>query len=210
MGTIKLTIEDVLNAKKKQEYNSDLNKAKYIIMGNRERLLFEHFNKYLRNDFIINYISESDGYDSYDAIITSGNSLMMCEIKVRDKNMEEYAEAGWFLEEQKIDKMIETDIKVDKYLYVNIFRNGVVIWDVTNKTKFNFSNLLLKANTADNPSNTKKEKSVAMLKNIEANIIVRYDFNLLNALKLAKRMYKKDNPLKPIPSEGLFNTRGDE
>lgn len=173
-----------------------------ILASIRERVLFVEFFK-KRNDFDITHISKVEGGDSWDVIINSGNTKAVVEIKVRDKDM---GWDNWILEEYKYKKMQDL-IKSDKakknnlqIWYMNIFRNGAIIWNITNE-KPEFFMRDSKATSAEDRG--RKMKSVTYMKN-NSGCIYKYNNEMDKALKHSKTVFEFLWPGVPVPNEGIF------
>lgn len=105
---------------------------RYIIAGWHERILFQHFWK-KHKDFDILQVSKVGEKVDYDAIIYSGESQYLTEIKYRNCRSDTYKE-GYILEKEKWDKLslIQEDAEENYGIfYINFFTdNKLFIWDL--------------------------------------------------------------------------------
>ncbi len=126
-----------------------------------------------RNDFDITHVSKVEGSESWDVIYLSADTKYIAEVKVRDKKLKSWDHEGWILEEYKYNKLkwLQEKAKAKgnttSIVYVNIFQDAVVIWNLDNIIP-QFFNRDSKAMTTERQG--RKIKSVAYLKSTEGTI----------------------------------------
>jgi len=115
----------------------------YILASIKERLLFDTFWQ-SRQDFTINAFSYVESKASWDIYYTSGGTKYLAEIKIRNYNSNQFFTEGWALEETKYLKLIDyiktpkAKEKGVKAVYVNVFFDGVMIWNVNELKNYKF------------------------------------------------------------------------
>lgn len=157
-----------------------------IIASTLERLAFTEFYKN-RSDFQILEMTPVTGSDSYDAVIVSGSSTYLIEIKVRKYPKKAYT--GWILEHYKHTFLMEY-AKKKGYIpaYMNIHSDGVQIWNLNNVIP-EWIDRPLPEDSQTGSSNTKYKK-VADLNSADAS---HYDesYDRLGLQDKAEALYNK-------------------
>lgn len=182
--------------------NNEPQNPRIVLASIRERIAFKEFQE-KQNDFKIEYISKVEDTKGWDVIILSAGTRMLCEIKVRDKDLNY---DNWILEEKKYNKLIEIcesekgkEMKLVPF-YINVFRNGILFWDLSKNNPEFFLRDSKKTTAEDNG---RIVKSVAYLKN---NTSIAYKFNtdLPSILYKSKIVYSFLYPGHSIPEGGIF------
>lgn len=161
----------------------------FIIANIRERILFMQFQQQQKN-FDIQLLTSVTGFDEYDAIIQSGVSKSIVEVKVRPKSM---IYDNWFLHQNKfkaLTALTSTDkaIKLNtKCLFLNIFDDGVIYWEIDNNQNIQFEDVWVKKTTF--ASKEMVQKGTAMLK-IKDGTVIKYQTNIAQATKDARLLFK--------------------
>ena len=99
------------------------------------RSLFQNYAQtHLTGITAINFIE--DPFSSIDCYIVSGRSYCTCEIKTRDyKHNHFFSNKGWVLEKTKYDAMMKgadpSGETGERALYINIFNDALVVYDLT-------------------------------------------------------------------------------
>ena len=112
-------------------------KLEMVLASIRERILFQKFQENYP-DFLITHVSKVEGTEKWDAIINSGGTQIVVEVKVRDKKKEW---SNWILQEDKysaLTALTSSDKAIfcgTKAIYINIFQNGAIIWDINNEQR---------------------------------------------------------------------------
>ena len=104
-------------------------KCKFIKAGIKERLLFRKLTN-IQQQITVDQYTQADGYEHYDLYFSSGQTIhnKPLEIKVRNYNMNDYAEEGWVIELDKYNKLIELDPQA---FYCCFFKDGILFWDLS-------------------------------------------------------------------------------
>ena len=176
-----------------------------ILSAIRERVLFTEFSKHV-TDFEITHVSKVEGRESWDVIIQSGTSRtnFLIEIKVRDKKMEW---DNWILEEYKYNKLtgltntIKSEQMGTKTLYMNIYQNGAIIWNINKEDRPSFFKRDSITSTIEDRG--RKDKMVAYLKNKDG-IIYNYKNDIKKATEKSKVIFEFMWPGIPVPNEGIW------
>ena len=176
---------------------------KVVLAAIRERILFNYFRE-MYPDFKITHMSKVEGVESWDAVIQSGGTNYLVEIKVRDK--EKFWD-NWIFEEYKYNKLIElsaTDkAKQNKLqvMYINFFQDGAIIWNQMGKeAPFFFDRDSIKTCIGDK---SRTIKSVAYMKNLEGSIY-NYKNNIKEVNNKAIEVFKNLWPGEDLPKDGLI------
>jgi hypothetical protein len=143
------------------------------------RKLFQDFaNKVLHQVHNINFTK--DDYDSTDVYYWSGYGQTVAEIKTRDYNHTQTWNntEGWIFEKRKWDelKAIQMSAYTDT-AYICIFRDAMVIWDLT---QFKEPNWIEKECWENHECKRKVLKKVAYLKVSEASHVFKNQFQFKN------------------------------
>jgi len=167
----------------------------FVMSSIREREMLLHF-KNLQGDFEIEKMSVVNGYSKWDAVINSGGTRMLLEIKVRDWNS--WEQDGWFLEEDKFvaldtiqDSQYEKNGIYMKKYYVNIFKDGVAMFDLDEITPDFTPRMSKKSVMAQDGE--RKTKMMATLP-IESSTFYEHKFCFPHFNYLSEHMYKKHHP----------------
>lgn len=130
---------------------TDLEKReKFIKASLRERYLLNEFLKQ-NQDFEILTITKSTGYEKYDAVICSGDTEYIVEIKCRAAEMN--TNWGYMIEKDKYDYLIAAHKKNNLVpLYINFYPNGTQIWNLLDN-KLEFNETLKPSNSVDYNAN---------------------------------------------------------
>lgn len=119
-------------------------------------------------------------YEQYDGTFYSANTKTYFEIKTRNYLSNDSFPGkpnGWVIEKKKYDFLKElqkTETEKCRYLYINIFLDKMVIWDLTDLTIDTWS---IDSFRKNNVSNETKEKEVSFLKVENSDLIVRGRIN---------------------------------
>lgn len=163
-----------------------MSKEKYIKASLRERILLNQFNK-IRGDFDILTLTKADSSDKYDAVIMSGGTEYIVEIKVRTYPLSSYT--GWVIEKAKYEYLISQYHEIGLIpLYLTFHSDGVQIWDLINSTQPIWIDSLLPANSQsyDNEIN----KINGDMKQSDA-FIYKMPIDIGGAADLAMKHYNK-------------------
>lgn len=133
----------------------------FTLSSIRERLALQVFYNQ-RQDFIVTHLSSIYGYAKWDAVIISGGTEMVTEVKVRDWNSQTFS--TWMLEEDKYNALMSLKSRAKRDItpvYVNVFNDGVALFNLNDITPtFSIRDSKQSVMAQDDK---RKEKSVAML-----------------------------------------------
>lgn len=150
----------------------------------RERLLFKQYLKDNTNSFNYCY-TPFDSFEKHDLTYTSIVDLKLVrtvsEIKVRNIKYKS-TQGGFFIQKDKYDYLISLADKYDKIEYINIFEDGILIWDLKKLKTPIFHTEILPTN---NHSSSKKEKEVGFLFFWECDVVITKEINIHSTLKRA-------------------------
>ena len=183
---------------------SPIEHPKFVLASIRERILFNNFLNQ-RKDFEIKNTSPITGYDKWDVVIKSANTPYVIEIKIRDKSMFMYEE--WFLEEIKFSSLtgITSSSRAKelgtKAYYLNIFQDGVLMWEISNELAPKFTVVYMKKTTA--VQSEAIGKRVTHMSRKSATI---YSFtnDIYKANKESKDQFRKLLPNTECPNFGIW------
>ena len=146
----------------------------FMIASTKERMLLTDFWKNQNQDFLIKKISKVESKDRYDAVITSGETDYLVEIKTRRLKRTTYPDS--MIEKSKFDYLVDTciDSNVIPSYWVFYLDGSVCIWNL-NKTVPVWKKKLNPKQTVGN--RTKVEKTIGNLPFSEATI---YQIDLTN------------------------------
>lgn len=186
--------------------NFDLERIRMVLASIRERVLFEEFYQQRNQDFKIIGTTDPVSFSKWDVAIESGGTNFIVEVKVRDKVM---TWDDWILEENKFSALTAMTATVKglknkvETLYLNIFRDGAIIWEVNNTKNFVFFNRDSKCSTIEDRG--RKDKSCTYLKNANGTVYTYYN-NIQLANEKAKTIFKFLYPGIQIPKD-IFKTQ---
>lgn len=148
----------------------------FILAEIREREMFTYFCSH-RKDFEITQMSDIASYRKWDAAIISADTEYLCEVKTRDWMMDDFGD--WILEQMKYDALKDVQKRMYEQrgrhltiLYINIFNDGVLIWNL-DKIELNFH--VRESKMTQHGNRNKITKQVA---NLNASAATRYDLNI--------------------------------
>lgn len=179
-------------------------KPEMVLASIRERILFQKFQENYP-DFVITHISKVEGFEKWDAVINSGGTQILVEVKVRDKKKDW---SNWIIQEDKYEALTaltSSDKAIlcnTKAIYINIFQNGAIIWDVNNEQRPDFFIRDSKSTTTFEV-NKRKDKSVAYMQN-EEGTIYNYENDMEAAKQEAKKIFKFMFPGILVPNTGIW------
>ncbi len=161
----------------------------YIKASLRERILLSEFLK-LKKDFTILHTTKVDSDKKYDAVIMSGGTEYIVEIKVRLNIEPLKSYLGYVIQKDKYDYLMsQYKEKGLTPLYINFFRDGIVIWNLLNIDEPKWNTNLFQQNNIDT-ERALVEKITADVQLIDADII--FNNNLITeATERAFELYKK-------------------
>lgn len=145
----------------------------------RERLLFKQYLKN-NNSFCFKF-TPFDGTDQYDVTYFTlhyGLKSAIAEIKVR--NIRYQDTNGFFLQKDKYDYLMSNASKYDEVLYINIFPDGILIWDLKKILTPTFNVQTLPKN---NHSNSQKEKEAGYLQFWDCKEVITTDIDIHKILQ---------------------------
>jgi hypothetical protein len=154
----------------------------------RERLLFK---QYLKSDNSFCYkFTPFDGTDQHDVTYYTlhyGLKSSLVEIKVRNINYQDI-NGGYYIEKPKYDYLMSKANQYDEVLYINIFPDGILIWDLKQCPVPNFDNQNLPKN---NHSNSKKEKEAGYLYFWDRKELITTDIDIHKTLQKSYEILKR-------------------
>lgn len=159
----------------------------YIKASLRERILLSELIK-VRPDLCVISTTGVDRFDSYDALIASGNSVCMVETKTRMYDSTTYD--TWMIEKAKYDYlMLHYKITGKIPLYICFHSNAYQIWNLATATEPIWQRSLLPINSQDkNPSIISKTNGDLHSK--EAEVVLSY-VPIAEATDKAFQLYQK-------------------
>ena len=178
----------------------------YIMAAIRERVMFDWFSQN-RSDFTLNSYSYVESKASWDVYITSGGTNYLCEVKIREFNSTTFGDEGWILEEFKYNNLIKyintpkAKQKNAKAFYINIFRDGVVVWEVKKENNYKFKKQWYQNSTVAGTGY--REKSVVLLPTSTGTFYPHF-YNLFDANRDAQAIFKFLYPTTIIAENYLF------
>ena len=150
----------------------------------RERLLFKQYLKDDLNSFNFKY-TPFDSFEKHDVTFLSIKDLnftrTISEIKVRNIKYKS-TQGGFFIQKDKYDYLMAQGEKYDRIEYINIFEDGILIWDLKKLNTPTFHTEFLPTN---NHSDSTKEKEVGFLFFWEADVVINKEINIHSTLKRA-------------------------
>lgn len=105
---------------------------------------------------------EFDGVDGY----ITAHTVSVFEIKNRDIPSDKYANKGILLEKKKYDALLKAqrEHNAEKALYVNIFRDKIIVWDINSlKQPLKWEYRYCTPTTAENYQKRAKRKQITLL-----------------------------------------------
>lgn len=168
-------------------------RSKFIFYSIRERLAIQELASFM--NYNLHYLSDHNGYDSYDAIFTNENQIRcVSEIKIRKHFSTDFE--GWILEKRKYDALMNNEIGllVPKLklipLYILFLFDGCYVWDL-NKVTPNFTTENLRhESVGDDMDMVDKERMHLYLKDAtKINYILDYDKLNVYAKVVFKNLY---------------------
>lgn len=147
----------------------------------RERLLFKQYLK-SNNSFCYKF-TPFDGTDQHDVTYFTlhyGLKSSIAEIKVRNINYKDTN--GFFIQKDKYDYLMSQANQYDEVLYVNIFPDGILIWDLKKISTPKFNTYSLPTN---NHSNFQKEKEAGYLYFWDCKETITMDIDIHKTLQKA-------------------------
>ena len=150
----------------------------------RERLLFKQYLKDSDNGLNFKY-TDYKSFEKHDVTFLSIKDLnftrTISEIKVRNIEYKK-TQGGFFIQKDKYDYLMAQGEKYDRIEYINIFPDGIIVWDLKKLNTPTFHKEILPVN---NHSNSSKEKEVGFLFFWEADIVINKEINIISTLKKA-------------------------
>ena len=171
--------------------------SKFVLASIKERLAFYELTAHM--NYGLHYVSDQEGYESYDAIFTNESQIRCIgEIKVRKHNSSDYA-TEWILEKIKYDALTDSiegrllpHLKL-KPVYICFFYDCVAIWDLNKVNPNSFFWGKFKETSVDGNEEL-KDKEVCYLDIKDAQII-NYILDFDKVSFQAKGIFKFQYPL---------------
>lgn len=154
----------------------------------RERLLFKQYLK-SNNSFCFKF-TPFDGIDQHDVTyytLADGLKTSLAEIKVRCINYKD-TNGGFYIEKTKYDYLMSNASNYDEILYINIFSDGILIWDLKTCPQPIFHQEELPKN---NHSNSTKEKAAGYLQFWDVKEYITMDIDIHKTLQKAYEILKR-------------------
>lgn len=134
-----------------------------------------------------------NGQEKYDAKWIDINDSprysfnVLAEVKVRTSAM---TWPTYMIEKDKYDYLMSRGKEFTEILYINIFEEGYIVWDLKNHPPLEWEEMM---GQADNTSNNQKIKIAQDLLTEYAKVIVTKKIDINEAYKKAERLWNKRN-----------------
>ena len=157
------------------------NDAVFIYYSIRERLCSIKFCEHFSNDFTLTDYSQDDLYASWDVVIERFDKLkLLAEIKVRDRDSNQFTKEGWIFELIKYDGMMHittgktnSDINIEP-VYLNFLNDCALMWKIKSINRQEFKPDLFRKSSVSG-SMDKGDKDVVYL---DINDAERYELKM--------------------------------
>lgn len=156
----------------------------------RERLIFKQYLK-SNNSFCFKF-TPFDGCDQHDVTyysIDNGITSSIAELKVRNINYKD-THGGFFIQKDKYDYLMSQAKQYDEVLYINIFPDGIIIWDLKKISTPEFKTHSLPTN---NHSNSQKEKEAGYLQFWDRKDLITVDIDIYKTLQKSYEIWDRIN-----------------
>lgn len=170
----------------------------FCIAGIQERLLMKYLT-HINPNIQVTHVSDETSQDKWDFVMVSARTMnCLVESKVRE-GYSIMTHSTYFIEPDKYDFLLEKTKTPKaqknglKPIYVNFYKDGVVIFDLNNHLDLKFNHEKKVYKKTKNPSIGQVVKNFGLLHRNQSIEFIRWDMDLDLVKEKARQIFNRQN-----------------